>query len=78
VLTAGTRWNLKVAGLPCTVEAGHRDGWVVTFAETTVSQRTSLAAAIVEAGAGLVSDAEAKAAASAVEARLKAEQVTGR
>lgn len=65
---SGGRWDAKVAGLACAIEKQPTGDWVVTIASTTISRRSSLAAAIVDAGGGYVTEAEAKAVASLVKA----------
>jgi hypothetical protein len=65
----GRQWRTEVAGLPCSIEMVS-GGWVVTVASTTRSRRSELAAAILDAGAGLVREHEAVALAASVQVRL--------
>lgn len=65
------RWHVDAAGIPCTIDApGEQGVWVVTMASITVSRGMNLAGAIVRAGGGLVSVAEAETLAGLVEARF--------
>jgi hypothetical protein len=59
--------NAAVAGMPCTIEATEDGAWVVTIAASTVGRGYGLAAAIFDAGGGVVSRPEAAALAAAVE-----------
>jgi len=60
-------WTTKAAGLPCTIKFADDGFWVVTIASATTSRREDLAAAILEASGGLVSNAEAFDLAASVE-----------
>jgi hypothetical protein len=55
--------------MPCTIEATEYGEWVVTIAASTLGRGYSLAAAIFDAGGGVVSRPEAAALAAAVEKR---------
>jgi hypothetical protein len=66
----GKQWITEVAGLPCSIESAEDGSWVVTMASTTRSRRSELAAAILDAGGGLVREQEAAAVAASVELRL--------
>ena len=65
---SGGRWDAQVAGLACAIERKPNGDWVVTIASTTISRRSNLAEAIVDAGGGYVTKREAKAVASLVTA----------
>lgn len=61
------QWTTEAAGLPCAIELADDGCWVVTIASASTSRHEDLIAAIVEAGGGLVRDAEAFELAAAVE-----------
>lgn len=63
------RWSAEAAELPCTIEVDGGGEWIVTIASASLARSRDLETAIVRAGGGLVSGAEAAALAAAV-ARL--------
>lgn len=64
--SATRTWTAEAAGLPCAIELAEDGCWVVTIASATTSRREDLAAAILEASGGLVSNAKALELAAAV------------
>ena len=66
----GREWTTEVAGLPCSIEIVEDGSWMVTVASTTRSRRRELAAAILDAGGGVVGEQEAVTVAASVEARI--------
>ncbi len=67
------RWATDAAGLPCAIELADDGCRVVTIASATTSRREDLAAAIVEASGGLVSNAKALELAAAVKSTNRQE-----
>jgi hypothetical protein len=67
------RWATDAAGLPCAIELADDGCWVVTIASATTSRREDLAAAILEASGGLVSNAKALELAAAVKSTNRQE-----
>ena len=66
---SGRRWRVEAAGIPCLIEATEEPGdWSVTMASTTIAHDTNLAAAIIQAGGGVVSVEEAETLAALVAA----------
>ncbi len=68
---AARTWTTEAAGLPCTIELADDGDWIVTIASSTTSRRSSLTAALLEAGGGLVSHPEASELEAAVKVALE-------